>query len=95
VAEDWTRAEVEAIVRDYFSMLGLELQDRPYSKAEHRRRLKPLLTRNELRFSVDHSRQFHLYRLFHFRKDPRFFALNGRHDQTCTLDPTQFLARVA
>lgn len=53
------------------------------------------LTRGELRFSVDHSRQFHLYRLFQFRKDPRLFALNGRLDQTCTLDPTQFIARVA
>jgi hypothetical protein len=53
------------------------------------------LTRTELRFSMDHSRQFHLYRLFHFRKDPRLFALNGRLDQTCTLDPTQFIAKVA
>lgn len=53
------------------------------------------LTRAELRFSVDYSEQFHLYRLFHFRKDPRLFALNGRLDRTCTLDPTQFVARVA
>ncbi len=53
------------------------------------------LTRNELRFSIDHKTEFHLYRLFQFRRDPRLFALNGRLDQTCLLDPTQYLARTA
>jgi hypothetical protein len=43
VAEDWIRLEVEAIVDDYLSMLALELQSRPYSKTEHRRRLKAIL----------------------------------------------------
>jgi hypothetical protein len=53
------------------------------------------LTRNELRFSIDHKTEFHLYRLFQFRRDPRLFALSGRLDQTCLLDPTQYLARTA
>jgi len=53
------------------------------------------LTRNELRFSIDHKTEFHLYRLFQFRRDPRLFSLSGRLDQTCLLDPTQYLARTA
>jgi hypothetical protein len=40
---DWSRAEVEAIVDDYLSMLASELAGTPYSKAAHRRSLKPLL----------------------------------------------------
>jgi hypothetical protein len=40
---DWSRTEVEAIVMDYLSMLTSELAGTPYSKAAHRRILKPLL----------------------------------------------------
>jgi hypothetical protein len=40
---DWTRAEVEAVVDDYLSMLALELAGAPYSKAAHLRRLQPRL----------------------------------------------------
>src|SRR4051794_16950598 len=40
---DWSREEVEAIVRDYLSMLSLELAGVPYSKTEHRRRVSGLL----------------------------------------------------
>jgi hypothetical protein len=40
---DWNRAEVEAIVADYFSMLTSELAGTPYNKAAHRRALKPFL----------------------------------------------------
>jgi hypothetical protein len=53
------------------------------------------LTRSELRFSVESAEQFHLYRLFQFRNNPKFFALTGRLDQKCLLDPTQYIARVA
>jgi hypothetical protein len=35
--------EVEAIVADYFDMLDQELRSQPFSKTEHRRRLKSLL----------------------------------------------------
>lgn len=42
-SEDWTREEVEATVADYLAMLADELAGRPYVKAEHRRRLMPLL----------------------------------------------------
>lgn len=40
---DWSRAEVEAIVDDYLSMLAAELAGTPYSKAAHRRRLRERL----------------------------------------------------
>ena len=40
---DWTRAEVEATVADYFAMFEAELRGEAYSKAEHRRRLSTLL----------------------------------------------------
>jgi hypothetical protein len=53
------------------------------------------ITRAELRCSVDNCSQFHLYRLFHFRKEPQLFLLNGRLDKTCILDASQFIARVA
>lgn len=41
--DDWSRREVEAIVDDYLSMLMSELAGTAYSKAAHRRALKPLL----------------------------------------------------
>jgi hypothetical protein len=41
---DWSRAEVEAIVDDYLSMLASELSGTPYNKAAHRRALKPFIT---------------------------------------------------
>jgi hypothetical protein len=40
---DWSRAEVEAIVEDYLSMLASELAGTPYSKTAHRQALQPLL----------------------------------------------------
>lgn len=40
---DWSIEEVEATVADYFDMLSAELRGEAYSKAEHRRRLQPLL----------------------------------------------------
>ncbi len=41
----WTTEEVEAIVADYFAMLAAEVTGKPYSKADHRRRLLSLLRR--------------------------------------------------
>jgi len=43
MAEDWSKEEVALIVADYFEMLTLELQQKTYNKAFHRRRLLPLL----------------------------------------------------
>lgn len=36
---DWSRAEVDAVIRDYFSMLKAELAGQRFNKAAHRRRL--------------------------------------------------------
>lgn len=41
--DSWSNIEVELIVADYFNMLSAELSGVPYSKAEHRRALMPLL----------------------------------------------------
>lgn len=43
MSEGWARGEVEATVAAYFGMLRAELSGTRYSKAEHRRRLLPLL----------------------------------------------------
>lgn len=43
MSEDWSHEEVEAIVSDYFVMLGHELGGEPYSKSRHRAELKHLL----------------------------------------------------
>lgn len=43
VAEVWSRSEVEAIVADYFDMLGSELRGMSFNKAAHRRALVKLL----------------------------------------------------
>lgn len=40
---DWSRTEVQATVSSYFEMLTRELRGEDYTKAEHRRRLHPLL----------------------------------------------------
>lgn len=36
---DWSDAENDAIVDDYFSMLADDVAGRPYNKAEHNRAL--------------------------------------------------------
>jgi len=41
--ESWSQLEVELIVADYLEMLSVELRGEKFNKAEHGRRLKPLL----------------------------------------------------
>ena len=54
--DDWNRAEVEAIVADYLSMLASELAGTPYNKAAHRRALRPLLAnRSEQSIEFKHA----------------------------------------
>ena len=43
MAGDWSLAEVEATVADYFDMLDHEVRGRDYNKSAHRRRLAALL----------------------------------------------------
>jgi hypothetical protein len=40
---DWSLAEVEAVVAEYFAMLGLELRGETYNKADRNRQLRRLL----------------------------------------------------
>lgn len=53
---DWTSKEVELIVADYFTMLGQELGNWPYSKAAHRTALIPLLN-NRSEGSIEFKHQ--------------------------------------
>jgi hypothetical protein len=52
------------------------------------------VSKNELRISRDRAANYHLYRLFRFREDPRLYGLRGALDETCVLDPVQFSAQV-
>jgi Domain of unknown function (DUF3883) len=44
--ENWSRAEVEAVIADYFDMLACELSGRPFNKAEHNRHLQQVTGRS-------------------------------------------------
>lgn len=50
------------------------------------------VSRGELTLSHQAKEQFHLYRLFEFRKSPRLFDLAGPLDQHCSLDPVTYRA---
>lgn len=50
------------------------------------------VSKNELTFSRTATQQFHLYRLFDFRKQPRLFDLVGEISNHCLLDPVSFRA---
>lgn len=52
------------------------------------------VSRNELSFSTEQAAQFHLYRLFDFRKRARMFMLAGALDTNCRLDPVSYRAEV-
>jgi Domain of unknown function (DUF3883) len=46
----------------------------------------------ELSFANSHDLEFHLYRVFEFRRAPRMFELRGRPDRHCRLDRTTYRA---
>jgi len=56
VSRDWSTAEVDLTVADYFRMLASELAGEAYSKADHNRRLRPLLD-GRSRSSVEFKHQ--------------------------------------
>jgi len=47
---------------------------------------------NEVDFSTENAQQFHLYRLFAFRKSPKMFNLQGPIAASCLLDPVSYRA---
>lgn len=54
--EDWSKAEVEIIVQDYFKMFQRELEQEKYNKSEHRHTLLPRLN-NRSEGSVEFKHQ--------------------------------------
>ena len=52
---DWTDQQNDAIVADYFAMLADDEAERPYSKAEHNRRLQETIGRP--RGSIEYKHQ--------------------------------------
>jgi hypothetical protein len=56
MTDSWSKIEVDFIVADYFDMLINELNRIPYTKADHRRRLLPLL-KNRSEGSVEFKYQ--------------------------------------
>lgn len=51
------------------------------------------VTRGELACSQARADEYHIYRLFAFRRAPKLFGLAGAVDVTCQLDPTIFAAQ--
>jgi len=52
------------------------------------------VSRNQVEVSSAEAERYHLYRLFRFRSDPKFFGLEGALDHACRLDPTEYVARI-
>jgi len=50
---------------------------------------------NELRFSEKHHDNYHLYRAFQFRNDPRLFSLPGSVKENFILSPTEYRASLS
>ncbi len=50
------------------------------------------ISRNEVEFASSFAGQFHLYRLFEFRRQPRMFDLTGPIADKVRLNPITFLA---
>src|SRR5690606_3666497 len=53
------------------------------------------VTRNELARSERDAGQYHLYRVFDFRRRPRVFGLVGSIESNCELQAVSYLARLA
>lgn len=49
------------------------------------------ISRGEIQFAKDHDEQFHLYRLYEFRKSPKIFELVGPVDKHCLVNPISFV----
>lgn len=49
------------------------------------------ISRGEIQFAKKHDRQFHLYRLYDFRKSPKLFDLVGSVENHCAVNPVSFI----
>ena len=52
------------------------------------------VTRNEVAVSRKTASNYYLYRLFLFRRDPKFFIKKGSLDESFDIIPTQYMAKV-
>ena len=52
------------------------------------------ITNNELEVSRKLDNQYHLYRVFNFRTDPRFFTCQGKIEKNFVLEPSLFIANI-
>lgn len=96
MALDWTPQEIEWILEDYFRMLELEIRGERYSKVKTTKlgELTPIyVTRNELEFSKRHEAGYHVYRVFRFGTEPRFFVRSGAIDKICRLEVREWVGR--
>lgn len=50
------------------------------------------LSSNELSFSIEKRTQFSLYRVYDFVATPSIYSLNGSIEETCALNPAQYIA---
>jgi hypothetical protein len=46
---------------------------------------------NEFKFSIEQSKNYHLYRIFNFSSQPKIFTLNGSFDAFCKIEPTNYM----
>jgi hypothetical protein len=53
------------------------------------------ISQNEVGFARENAEQFHLYRLFDFRRNPRLFDLPGAVEQHCRMSPSNYICRFA
>ncbi|OHC64487.1 MAG: hypothetical protein A2045_03465 [Rhodocyclales bacterium GWA2_65_20] len=51
------------------------------------------ISRGEVKFARQNVAQFHLYRLFDFRRAPRLFDLPGPVDQHCSLEAVTYVCQ--
>jgi hypothetical protein len=49
------------------------------------------VSRGEVRFAQEHIKEFHLYRLFEFRKSPKMFDLPGSVESHCLINPVSYI----
>jgi hypothetical protein len=49
------------------------------------------ISRGEIQFAKDYADQFHLYRLYEFRKSPKLFDLPGPVEAHCAVSPVSYI----
>lgn len=49
------------------------------------------VSRGEVSFAQEHKKEFHLYRLYEFRKSPKMFDLPGTVESHCMMNPINYI----